>query len=130
MINVFGTSFTANTSLKAPDTIPMAIHTGVWGMLFKRNRFTWDASFDIQDMTNILDGFATRIHMGTEGAFWVGKNKMAALRLGLNQGYLTFGGGVNFWILKANFAYYTQETGPKIGMRPETKYIFNLQLGF
>jgi hypothetical protein len=33
------------------------------------------------------------------------------LRAGLNQGYLTFGTGVQFWILDFNLAYFTREVG-------------------
>jgi len=33
------------------------------------------------------------------------------LRAGFNQGYLTFGTGIQFWILDLNLAFFTRETG-------------------
>jgi hypothetical protein len=33
------------------------------------------------------------------------------LRAGFNQGYLTFGTGIQFWIMDVNLAFFTRETG-------------------
>jgi hypothetical protein len=39
------------------------------------------------------------------------------LRAGFNQGYLTFGTGIQFWILDFNMAFFTRETGDQTGSR-------------
>ncbi len=56
----------------------------------------------------------TRLHMGTELRLL----SFFDLRLGINQGYVTTGFGVNLGVLRVNYAIYRQEFGRYPGDRP------------
>ncbi len=68
-----------------------------------------------------------RIHAGAEFNFF---NNILAVRTGLNQGYLTFGAGLDFNILKIDYAYYTEEIGAYAGQWDDSRHIITLSLGF
>ena len=56
------------------------------------------------------------LHLGTE----VRLLRFLALRAGLNQGYLSFGGGVRLPLLDINAAFFTREMGRHLGDRPSS----------
>lgn len=130
IMDIADTSFDDSAGLGKPDSIPMAIHTGVHGTLIENKGLVWDISADIRDLTNIIDSFTQRLHLGTEAAYLLGNNKLASFRMGLNQGFFTVGGGFMIWVIETNFAWYTSEIGPMLGMRPENKFIGHISLGF
>jgi hypothetical protein len=72
------------------------------------------------DMRNIVGGLAgtvsmwTLLHLGIEARFL----SFFTLRTGINQGYLTFGGGVKFLVFDLNFALFSRELGMHIGDKP------------
>jgi hypothetical protein len=53
----------------------------------------------------------TALHLGTE----IRLLRFLALRAGLNQGYLTFGGGLRVPMLELNAAFFTREMGRHLG---------------
>ncbi len=67
-----------------------------------------------------------RLHMGAEMKF----PKILALRVGLNQGYLSYGAGLDFWLLKLDYAYYKEEVGAYAGQREDARHVVELSIGF
>jgi hypothetical protein len=81
-------------------------------------------AMDIKDIF-LKDSFFNKLYMGTELDM-----HLAALRLGLNQGYPTFGFGLNFFIFHVDYAYLTEEAGFYPGQIPKSAHRFSLRLGF
>jgi hypothetical protein len=68
----------------------------------------------------------TLLHLGTE----IGVLRFLKLRGGFNQGYLTFGAGVDLLILDINAAFFTREMGDHIGDRPSSGMTLEAALRF
>lgn len=87
----------------------------------------------IDDMTAAIDfrnlaaygNFFTKVHMGIETRL-----KNADLRVGINQGYPTFGIGFTYFFLTMNYVYYTEELGIYPGQNPLSTHLLELHLGF
>ena len=74
-------------------------------------------SLDLQDVVGAFSGQVspwTLIHFGVESRFF----SFFTLRAGINQGYLTMGGGLKFLVFDLNFALFTRELGAHIGDKP------------
>jgi hypothetical protein len=74
-------------------------------------------SFDIRNVVGALAGGTspwTLLHLGLETRFF----SFFTLRTGINQGYLTMGGGLKFLFFDLNFALFTREMGVHIGDKP------------
>lgn len=73
------------------------------------------AGVEYRHITDTEEQIGKKIHMGAElslGFF--------DFRAGFNQGYTTYGFGLNFWILKIDAALFTVEKGVYPGQTPET----------
>lgn len=68
--------------------------------------------------------FWTRLHFGTE----VTLLNFFDLRMGLNQGYVTLGAGLDLLFLEAHFALFTRELGRYPGDRPTSGAALELAL--
>jgi hypothetical protein len=74
-------------------------------------------SFDMRNVVGALAGQVspwTLLHLGVESRFF----SFFTLRAGINQGYLTMGGGLKFLVFDLNFALFTRELGAHIGDKP------------
>jgi len=130
ILDIGDTTFTANKDKETPSSIPMSIHTGIYGVLFEYNRIRIDMSFDIRDISNTSTEIYQRLTTGMEASYTIRHNKLLSLRLGLNLGYFTYGAGLQLWVMDINFAYFPAERGPTIGSRPSRFYLLNIALGF
>ncbi|MDR2428961.1 MAG: hypothetical protein LBD62_04060 [Candidatus Margulisbacteria bacterium] len=85
---------------------------------------TYAADFDFiaPDST-----FFQRLHLGLEQPYFGG---LIDLRLGLNQGYPTFGLGANLGWYRVGFLYYTEELGREIGQQPVSYYVLHSSFVF
>jgi hypothetical protein len=85
----------------APRTIDPVVHLALSDLLtvIRGERSPW-----------------TALHLGTE----VRLLRFLALRAGLNQGYLTFGGGLRVPLLDLNVAFFTREMGRRLGDQPSS----------
>lgn len=101
-------------------TIPMDIAVGV---AFHPDFGTFNNILDPSislDMHNIVGALAgqvslwTLLHFGVESRLF----SFFTLRAGINQGYLTMGGGLKFLVFDLNFALFTRELGAHIGDKP------------
>ena len=67
-----------------------------------------------------------RLHLGAE----ISLKGFFGISAGLNQGYPTFGMYADIRLLRVDIGTYTEEMGDRIGVRPDTRYFFNLTAGF
>lgn len=87
------------------------------------------AALDYVDLTNTIGedrDIPKRLHMGVE----VELPMILAVRLGLNQGYLTYGLSADLWVVKLDFASYSEEAGAYAGQRDDRRYVGQLTLGW
>jgi hypothetical protein len=73
----------------------------------------------LSDLIAVIQGERSpwaALHLGTE----VRLMRFLALRAGLNQGYLTFGGGLRLPLLDLNAAFFTREMGRHLGDQPSS----------
>jgi hypothetical protein len=76
-------------------------------------------SVEMHDLVGALSGTVspwTRLHVGAE----VTVLSLFSVRAGLNQGYLTFGGGMKLLFLDMNLALFTRELGLHAGDKPNS----------
>jgi len=81
------------------------------------------------DINEPFDGdvtFFKKLHMGASAAAL----SFVRLRAGLNQGYPTFGVGLDFSVLQLDYAFYGEELGQYAGQIPRWNHLVRLQLGF
>jgi hypothetical protein len=113
--------FPSNGAAVVPNpVIPMELSLGL-SYRFDFGSRTIDpvvhASFS--DLIAVIQGERspwTALHLGAEVRLW----RFLALRAGLNQGYLTFGGGLRMPLLELNAAFFTREMGRNLGDRPSS----------
>lgn len=102
--------------------IPMDVGVGVayypdWGLMSALIEPSFYA--DLQDVIGVIRDKRSPwalLHMGTE----VRVLSFLKLRAGLNQGYITLGGGIELLFLDLNFALFTREMGKHLGDRPNS----------
>lgn len=81
---------------------------------------------DLLFMNGKDDSFGKRVNIGAEVGFF---NRIF-LRTGLHQGYWTAGAGVNIWLLRINYAYYTEELGAYAGQYADERHVIEVILGW
>jgi hypothetical protein len=79
------------------------------------------------DIQNIAadKNFWLKTHLGAEANI-----PMGSLRLGLNQGYPSWGFGLNFWVLQIEFSSYSRELGEYPGHIEDHNYLMGFRIGF
>ena len=83
---------------------------------------TWTNAFEYKFVRN--DGDITKkLHLGTELSL-----ALIDIRAGYNQGYLSYGLGVDLWFLQLDLASYTSELGATAGQTPNDRYQASLSL--
>ncbi len=113
-------NFPSGTPVSDTYIIPMDVGVGVaFHPDLGRTNLFFDPtfSFDMRNVVGAIDGsanFWTLLHAGTE----IRLMNTFTVRAGINQGYLTFGGGVKLLFLDMNLAIFTQEMGAHLGDRP------------
>ena len=104
------------------DDISTNLKLGVKYDLFSRI----SAEVNVVDLLNSDEtAFFNRVHIGVEARLLILK-----VRGGFNQGYPTFGAGLNLGIIRADFAVWTEEQGDFPGFDGETFYGAQFYLGF
>ena len=74
-------------------------------------------------VTTPNEDFSKKIHLGTEASFG-----LIDLRAGLNQGYLTYGAGIDLWFIEADAAFYTSELADAAGQLKNDREVYSLTL--
>ena len=123
-------SFPSGTPTSDTYVIPMDVGAGIAiHPVLGRSSLFFDPriSFDMRNIVGAIDGSAdvwTLLHAGAE----VGLLNTFTVRAGLNQGYLTVGGGMKLLFLDLNMAIFSQELGAHIGDRPAAGMTFNVDI--
>ena len=84
-------------------------------------------ALDVMDFTHQLgsdNDLGKRLHLGVEYRLPI----IIGIRAGLHQGYPSYGFTVDFWVLKLDYAYYTEEIGAFAGQRKDRRHVAQLQL--
>jgi hypothetical protein len=97
---------------------------------YEKGFLSLHAGMDLMDIMQEVNGheddFFRRLHVGTESCLW---NRLS-LRVGLHQGYGSFGAGLNLWILKLDYANYAEELGVYAGQRADRRHTLQISLGW
>ncbi|MGD9223952.1 MAG: conjugal transfer protein TraF [Desulfobacteraceae bacterium] len=86
-------------------------------------------ALDYRDLTSAIeedDDIPKRLHMGVE----LQLPKILSVRAGLNQGYVTYGLTLDIWLIKLDFAAYSEEVGAHAGQREDRRYVGQLTIGW
>ncbi|MEQ1723102.1 MAG: hypothetical protein ABL930_07985 [Pseudobdellovibrio sp.] len=78
-------------------------------------------SFEYKFIRDDSEAFSKKIHFGTEASLGP-----LDLRAGLNQGYLSYGVGVDLWLFQIDAAAYTAELGTYSGQSKNDRYSVSL----
>ncbi len=78
---------------------------------------------ELRHMMNDEVSFGQKVHLGTEISL-----PLIDLRAGINQGYMTYGFGMDFLIMQLDFAQYFQELGAYPGQTPENRVQVELRM--
>lgn len=80
------------------------------------------------DISQLFTGGSTflKLHIGAETKI----ASFADIRLGLNQGYPTFGIGLHWGFLNIDYAYFQQELGNYAGQQKDQSHVLGLALKF
>jgi len=108
------------TAVVEDPVIPMELSLGLsYRFDFAPRTFDPVVHMALSDLITVIRGERsawTALHLGTE----VRLLRFLALRAGLNQGYLTFGGGLRLPLLELNAAFFTREMGRHLGDQPSS----------
>ena len=85
----------------------------------------WTHAFEYNFINTPNEDFTKKVHLGTEASIG-----FIDLRAGLDQGYFTYGAGVDLWLFKADAAYYTTELGNAAGQLRNDRMIYSLTIEF
>jgi hypothetical protein len=78
---------------------------------------TWTHALEYKFIRTNGEDLSKKVHLGTEASFGV-----IDLRAGLNQGYLTYGVGVDLWFLQLDATYFSNEQGSYAGQSRNDRY--------
>lgn len=124
--DVGSTAFTQTAGSQAPPRIHDNLSVGV-STLMDLPGLDWTTGFEYRHITESEYTLAHKLHLGTEISL-----PMIDLRAGLNQGYATYGVGLNVLFFSLDIASYTEERGAYAGQTPENRIQLGLSmdLGF
>jgi hypothetical protein len=86
-------------------------------------------ALDYRDITGAVgedDDIPKRIHLGAELKFL----KVFSVRAGLNQGYFSGGATLDLWVLRFDFATYSEEIGAYASQREDRRYVGQITIGW
>ncbi len=116
------TTFQQSAGIQAPPSQPDNL---IFGLSLQQevSIVKWTHAIEYKNISTPNEDFTKKIHLGTEASI-----AFVDLRAGLNQGYLTYGAGVDLWFLKADVAAYAAELGNAAGQLRNDRYIFSVTL--
>lgn len=120
--DVGSTAFTKSAGATAPPRIHDNLSLGVSTSLDLPG-LDWVAGMEYRHITESEYALGQKLHFGTELSL-----PFIDLRGGLNQGYATYGLGLNFFFLTFDAAMYTEETGAYPGQTPQNRIELGLSL--
>jgi hypothetical protein len=122
----FGLSINNLVGNKLGDAEDLDTHIDL-GVSKRLGNLTLAADYvDILGWMGDDDDVGKRIHLGLEYSL----TKIISLRTGVNQGYLTFGLGVDTKSVQFDLLTYAEEVGTHSGQQKDRRYLFRLGVGF
>ena len=103
------------------DYIPMNLKLG---MAYQYTEHLQLAA-DVVDLFNRnSERFINKFHLGVEYCLPV-----ISVQAGFNQGYPTIGLGLDLWVFRFNYAYFTAELTGRPGQQPEYYHLLGIEIG-
>lgn len=84
---------------------------------------TFEHAFEYKHIRTDGYDLTQKIHLGTEASI-----AFFDLRAGLNQGYVTYGGGIDLWFFQLDAAIYATELGTYAGQQRNDRYNVSLTI--
>jgi hypothetical protein len=116
------TAFDMSAGTQAPPRIHDNLSLGI-STLMDLPGLDWTTGLEYRHITESEYPLAEKLHLGTEISL-----PLIDLRAGLNQGYSSYGLGINFLFLSLDLASYTEERGAYAGQTPENRIQIGLSL--
>lgn len=120
--DVGSTAFQKSAGTDAPPRIKDNISIGV-GTLVDLPGFDWVTSLEYRHANNNGIDMGKKLHLGTEVSL-----PLIDLRAGYNQGYWSYGAGIDFWLMRFDAVSYTEEIGVYPGQNPDNRIMLGLTL--
>lgn len=138
-VNFGDYSYTTTSGLTntVPNKIPMTVNLG-YAATRQFEYFSGTFAADYMDLlnnsstANSINGspsdsdYGKRIHLGAEIKF----PYILSLRAGFNEGYPSYGLGLNFWLIELKYASYKEEVGGYAGQVADQRQVVQLLFGF
>ena len=116
------TTFTKTAGTDAPPHIPQNLSAGAgFGIDLPGIDFT--TGVELRHLLESEVQFGKKLHLGAELSL-----PIIDLRAGLNQGYFTYGVGMNFFFFHLDAVSYTEELGVYPGQTSDSRYAVSLTL--
>lgn len=118
--DVGSTAFTKTAGTDAPPRIHDNLSVGV-STLMDLPGLDWTTGFEYRHITESQYQLGQKLHLGTEISL-----PFIDLRGGINQGYASYGVGMNLFFLRLDAAMFTEEVGAYSGQTPQNRIEFGL----
>ena len=116
------TTFSQTSGTQAPPSQAENLTFGV-SIQHDLSIISWTHALEYKFVTTPNEDFSKKIHLGTEASFG-----SIDLRAGLNQGYLTYGAGVDLGFIQADAAIYTSELANSAGQLKNDREVYSLTI--
>ncbi|MNS96079.1 hypothetical protein D3C72_1303620 [compost metagenome] len=124
--DVGSTAFTKTAGADAPPRINQNLSFGA-GMGIDLPGLDWVVGIEGRHLLEPDIQIGKKLHIGTELSL-----PLIDVRAGYSQGYMSYGAGLNLFILRVDAASYTEELGVYPGQTAEARYMVSvsIDLGF
>lgn len=116
------TTFSQTAGIQAPPSQAENLMFGV-SLQHDLSVVSWTHAMEYKFVTTPNEDFSKKIHLGTEASIG-----FVDLRAGLNQGYLTYGAGIDLWFIQADAAFYTSELADAAGQLKNDREVYSLTI--
>lgn len=120
--DIGNTAFVMSGGTAAPPHIDQNMSVGLGGG-FDLPGLDWAYGLEMNNLNDSSIQPGKKIHLGTELSL-----PIIDLRAGLSQGYMTYGLGINLFILELDLASYTEELGSYPGQTAQNRWLLSLNL--
>lgn len=109
-----------------PPEVKKFLKRSFLGYIFNSVKLVVDYETDFGEIWSFWKSW----HLGTEIGMFANKGfwSLLYLRGGINQGYFTWGFGLDLYVLKLDYAYYQEELGPYPGNLLESSHNVSLRV--
>lgn len=111
------------TFASGADALQGNLSMGSW-LGYTMGPFGVNLTADMRHLGSDTD-WRKKLHIGTEF-----KLMRASVYLGMNQTFLTYGAGLDVWMVKAQAATYAEELGSFVRINPERRWVFDVKVKF